>query len=339
MSSTISVHERHGAEGHACQFQSVIDGLRTGLNQALVGKSDVVEMVLACLLARGHLLFEDLPGLGKTTLAKALAGAVGGRFARVQCTPDLLPSDVTGFHLFNQKTREFEFREGPVFSDVLLADEINRATPRTQSALFEAMAERQVTIDSRTWPLSESFFVIATQNPVESHGAFPLPEAQLDRFAMKLRIGYPDRRSELRMLEEAIGHESRSAIASSAIVDADGLRTLQKHVAGVAVGEAVRGYLVDLARATREHRDVPLGLSPRGVLTWQRVAQAWAHLEGRDFVIPDDVQRVAGPVLEVRLGGEFERASRVVEEILASVPVPIPSASSPEKVSSGGRPA
>ncbi len=310
-------------DDRTCRFQSTIDALRTALNDALVGKADVVELVLACLLARGHLLFEDLPGLGKTTLAKALAMAVGGRFARVQCTPDLLPTDVTGFQLFNQKTREFEFREGPVFSDVLLADEINRATPRTQSALFEAMAERQVTIDGRAWPLSESFFVIATQNPVESHGAFPLPEAQLDRFAMKLRIGYPDRTSELRMLEDALGDNPRRGPGGRPVVDPEGLRDLQRHVAGVAVNADLRGYLVDLATATRRHSEVALGLSPRGVLTWQRTAQAWAHLRGRDFVIPDDVQDVAGPVLEVRLGCPTEEAERVVSEILKSAPVPV----------------
>ncbi|MFO0903616.1 MAG: MoxR family ATPase [Pirellulales bacterium] len=309
--------------GRECRFQATIDQLRATLNEALVGKQDVVERVLACLLARGHLLFEDLPGLGKTTLAKALANAVGGRFARVQCTPDLLPTDVTGFQLFNQKTREFEFREGPVFCDVMLADEINRATPRTQSALFEAMAERQVTIDGHTWRLSDSFFVIATQNPVESHGAFPLPEAQLDRFAMKLRIGYPDRSSELRMLEDAIGDRPRGAAATTVVLDPDGLRHLQTHVAGVTVAESVRGYLVDLAAVTRRHPDVALGLSPRGVLTWQRVAQAWAHLEGRDFVIPDDVQAVAAPVLEVRLGCPADESQRVVDEVLASVSVPV----------------
>jgi MoxR-like ATPase len=215
------------------------------LNEALIGKADVVELVLACLLARGHLLFDDLPGLGKTTLAKALAHAVGGVFARVQCTPDLLPSDITGFNVFNQKTREFEFHEGPVFSDVLLADEINRATPRTQSALFEAMAERQVTIDRHTHPLSDSFFVIATQNPVESHGAYPLPEAQLDRFAMKLRIGYPDRGSELQMLAANVGTRPARAALADAILDPRRLRQLQQHVADVAVSGIVQEYLVD----------------------------------------------------------------------------------------------
>jgi MoxR-like ATPase len=183
-----------------------IDGLRAALNRALRGKADVVEKVLACLLARGHLLLEDLPGLGKTTLAKAVAAAVGGKFARIQCTPDLLPGDITGFSIFNQKTREFEFQPGPVFANVLLADEINRTTPRTQSALLEAMAERQVTVDNVRHALAPTFFVIATQNPVEHHGTYPLPEAQLDRFAMKLSVGYPDRSDELDLLAAAVGH-------------------------------------------------------------------------------------------------------------------------------------
>jgi MoxR-like ATPase len=315
--------EECGERPEKCSHQAAIDGLREALNGALIGKSNVVEMVLACLLARGHLLFDDLPGLGKTTLAKAVAYVVGGKFARVQCTPDLLPGDVTGFNIFNQKTREFEFREGPVFSDVLLADEINRATPRTQSALFEAMAERQVTIDGQTYPLSESFFVVATQNPVESHGAYPLPEAQLDRFAMKLRIGYPDPSSELAMLAANVGSNGKAASVHKGMIDPVQLRQLQRYVEGVTMSEAVQRYLVDLAAATRNRRDVTLGLSPRGLLVWQRVAQARAHLQGRDFVTPDDIQLVAGPVLEVRLMGDFDNASRTVDEILASVPVPV----------------
>ena len=306
-----------------CQHQSAIDGLRVTLNRALIGKDDIVETVLACLLARGHLLFDDLPGLGKTTLAKAVAHAVGGQFARVQCTPDLLPTDITGFNMFDQKTREFEFRKGPVFSDVLLADEINRATPRTQSALFEAMAERQVTIDASTHSLSESFFVIATQNPVESHGAYPLPEAQLDRFAMKLRIGYPDRSSELEMLASNVGTPDGSAVSDEAVINPHQLRQLQEHVANVAVNEAVQEYLVDLGRVTRDHKEITLGLSPRGLITWQRVAQASAHLRGRDFVTPDDIQDVARPVLEVRLRGDFDAADRAVDEILSAVNVPV----------------
>jgi MoxR-like ATPase len=306
-----------------CEHQPAIDQLRERLSHALRGKDQVVELVLACLLARGHLLFEDLPGLGKTTLAKALAYAVGGQFARVQCTPDLLPGDITGFNVFNQKSRDFEFMPGPVFADVLLVDEINRATPRTQSALFEAMAERQVTVDNHCHGLTGSFFVIATQNPVEHHGTYPLPEAQLDRFAVKLRIGYPDRRSEIEMLGDNVGHEEANKPAPIPVIDRSRLEELRRHVAGVTVRESVRAYLVDLAQVTRSHPDVHLGLSPRGVLTWQRMAQASAHLRGRDFVTPDDVQEVAAPVLEVRLGVRPEQFGRVLADILARVKVPI----------------
>lgn len=306
-----------------CEHQPAIDQLRERLSHALRGKDHVVELVLACLLARGHLLFEDLPGLGKTTLAKALAYAVGGQFARVQCTPDLLPGDITGFNIFNQKSRDFEFMPGPVFADVLLVDEINRATPRTQSALFEAMAERQVTVDNRCHVLTKSFFVIATQNPVEHHGTYPLPEAQLDRFAVKLRIGYPDRGSEIDMLGDHVGEGIESALAPTPVIDRSKLEDLRRHVAGVTVCESVRGYLVDLAHVTRSHPDVHLGLSPRGVLTWQRMAQASAHLRGRDFVAPDDVQEIAAPVLEVRLGIRPEQFERVLADILARVKVPV----------------
>jgi len=263
-----------------------VDALRSQLNQALVGKSDVIELVIACLLAKGHLLFDDLPGLGKTTLAKALAQTIGGRFARVQCTPDLLPTDITGFSIFDQKSQTFEFREGPVFSELLLTDEINRATPRTQSALFEAMAERQVTIDNQTRPLATTFMVIATQNPVESHGAYPLPEAQLDRFAMKLGIGYPNSEDEIAMLGQFVGDE------------------------------------FEKRKFSRKHPTVELGLSPRGLITWQRVAQAWAFLQGRDFVIPEDVQTVAVPVLKLRISNENENSEDIIQEIIKSVSIP-----------------
>ena len=306
-----------------CEHQQAIDHLRSRLNAALLGKENVVELVLVCLLARGHILFDDLPGLGKTTLAKAVALAVGGKFARVQCTPDLLPSDITGFNVFNQRDRIFEFMEGPVFSDVLLADEINRTTPRTQSALFEAMAERQVTIDNTRHKLSDSFFVVATQNPVEMHGAYPLPEAQLDRFAMKLRIGYPNRNDEVEILASNIGAKESAAQDDQPILDPSRLSKLQQHVAEVVVAEPVREYLVDLAAATRAHPDMSLGLSPRGLITWQRVAQAFAHLKGRDFVTPDDVQEVALPVLDVRMGGDLDSTRRIVAEIVDSVTVPL----------------
>ncbi|MCX7665337.1 MAG: MoxR family ATPase [Gemmataceae bacterium] len=299
-----------------------ISYLRNHLNQALRGKPQVIEFVMACLLAQGHLLLEDLPGLGKTTLAKALAQAVGGQFSRVQCTPDLLPGDITGFSVFNQKTREFDFLPGPVFSDVLLADEINRTTPRTQSALLEAMAERQVTIDNVQHTLSPTFFVIATQNPVEHHGTYPLPEAQLDRFAMKLSIGYPERNDELSLLAAAVG-DSPNKKNSSELLNKQALQTLQNQVIRVAVEPKVQGYLVDLARVTRSHPKVNLGLSPRGLLIWQRVSQAWAFLKERPFVTPDDIQQVAVPVLSVRLGLVSDQAQKVIEQILASIPVPV----------------
>jgi MoxR-like ATPase len=304
-----------------CEHQPSIDRLRARLNSVLRGKQDVVELVLACLLARGHLLFEDLPGLGKTTLAKAIAHAVGGEFARVQCTPDLLPGDVTGFNVFNQQTRQFEFIAGPAFADVLLADEINRATPRTQSALFEAMAERQVTIDNVRRPLARDFFVIATQNPIEQQGTYPLPEAQLDRFAVKLSIGYPDRASEVAMLSEERSTDSSSI--PPPVLSREQLVNLQDHVAKVAVTPIIVDYLVDLARATRSHPLVTLGASPRGLLLWKRMSQAWAHLQGRDFVTPDDVQEVAVPVLSVRLIGSFTNALGVIGETIHSVAVPV----------------
>ena len=298
-----------------------ITELRNRLNEALVGKSDVIEMVIACILAGGHLLLDDLPGLGKTTLSKALAYSIGAKFSRVQCTPDLLPTDISGFNVFNQKTHEFEFRQGPVFSDLLLADEINRTTPRTQSALLEAMAERQVTIDNHTMPLPKTFFVIATQNPIETHGAYPLPEAQLDRFAIKLSIGYPSRSDEVSLLASNIGGSSER-VKQEPILGLEELESMQDQVCNLEVNEAVRGYLVDLAAATRGHNEVPIGLSPRGVIMWQKMAQSWAWLAGRKFVTPDDVQAVAKPVLRIRIMGTAERADRIIEEVIESVPVP-----------------
>ncbi len=298
-----------------------LSSLRKQLNEVLIGKSDVVEMIITCLIANGHLLFDDLPGLGKTTVAKALAQSMGGRFSRVQCTPDLLPTDITGFNILDQETQTFEFQKGPVFSDFLLADEINRATPRTQSALFEAMAERQVTVDNRTIPLPDSFMVIATQNPVESHGAYPLPEAQLDRFAMKLNIGYPQRSDEIIMLGNSVGNQTDTSPVYP-VLDLKDLKSIQAAVANVEVCEAVRGYLVDLGAATRQHPEVELGLSPRGLLLWLRVAQAWASLDDRSYVIPEDVQAMFFPVLRVRVAGQQPATDAILQEIIESVPVP-----------------
>jgi MoxR-like ATPase len=299
-----------------------VETLRRELSQSLLGKEPVIEHVLACVLARGHLLLEDLPGLGKTTLAKSLATAIGGRFSRIQCTPDLLPSDVTGFKIFDQSAGRFEFIEGPVFADVVLADEINRTTPRTQSALLEAMAERQVTIDNTRHVLSETFFVIATQNPIDEHGTYGLPEAQLDRFAMKLSIGYAAQDHEIAMLARDIGHCDLQSSPIHRVVEPRQLHAIQHIIQRLEVSRTVQRYLVELAHASRQHPSVRLGVSPRGLLTWQRLSQARAFLSSRDFVTPDDVQAVAKPMLSVRLGVTGESVDAIVDEIVNAVPVP-----------------
>ena len=304
------------------QEYSRIEQLRDCLNQVLKGKAEVIDNVIICLLSRGHLLLEDHPGLGKTMLAKALATLIGGRFARVQCTPDLLPSDITGFNIFNQKTHEFEFRQGPVFSDIMLADEINRATPRTQSAMLEAMAERQVTVDAVRYQLSQDYFVIATQNPIDQHGTYPLPEAQLDRFSMKLSIGYPDEVDEIRMLGAAVNQNPDTATELTPVFDEKELIAMQEKIATIPVAESVQRYLVQLGHATRKHHQITLGLSPRGLLTWQRVAQAHAFLNQRDYVIPDDLQETALPVLSVRLGIDQSDNQSLIGELLNSVKLP-----------------
>ncbi len=304
------------------QEYSRVDQLRDKLNQVLKGKAHVIDNVIICLLSRGHLLLEDHPGLGKTMLAKALATLIGGRFARVQCTPDLLPSDITGFNIFNQKTHEFEFRQGPVFSDIMLADEINRATPRTQSALLEAMAERQVTVDAVRYQLSQDYFVIATQNPIDQHGTYPLPEAQLDRFAMKLSIGYPEENDEIRMLAAAIDQNTDVIAELEPVFGEQELLDMQRKIVAIPVAESVQRYLVQIGNVTRKHAQVSLGLSPRGLLTWQRVAQAHAFLEQRSYVIPDDLLETALPVLSVRLGVDQSENRTLIDEIFKSVKLP-----------------
>lgn len=306
----------------ASQLLAAIKQVEQRLNTVLKGKQDVVEDVLVCLLAQGHLLLEDKPGLGKTTLAKALAAAIGGSFSRVQCTPDLLPGDITGFSIFNQRAHEFEFRQGPVFADVLLADEINRATPRTQSALLEAMAERQVTVDADCYELSEQFFVMATQNPIDQHGTYPLPEAQLDRFALKLSVGYPDRADEKIMLQSAVGEANKRNSDQGPLLSPGVLAETQKHVTSIYVDECIQDYLLDFASESRKHPQIHLGLSPRGVLIWQRICQAKAFLNGRDFVTPDDVQATAIPVLGVRLGVDHGDPSVVIKDLVNSIAVP-----------------
>lgn len=301
---------------------TVLGSLRQRLNENLRGKPEAVELVLACLLARGNILIEDLPGLGKTTLAKALAEAIGGKFSRVQCTPDLLPGDVTGFSIYNQQSSQFEFHEGPVFADVVLADEINRATPRTQSALLEAMAEHQVTIDGNTYRLSETFFVIATQNPDELHGTFPLPEAQLDRFSMKISIGAPDRNSLIGLMKSRGGVLEGFQESSEAILDRTQLLQLQQRAASIETGEMLLEYMADLTETLSSERNFAGHISPRGILQWLRCAQAWAFLQGREFVTADDVQHVAVPVLSARSPGKINQHQQVISDLIEQVKVP-----------------
>ncbi len=294
------------------------------LQTHLIGKADVVEMVVTCLLARGHILFEDIPGLGKTTLAKAIATGIEGTFARVQCTPDLLPSDITGFNMFNQKTREFEFRPGPIFADIVLTDEINRTPPRTQSALFEAMAERQVTVDGQCYKLNPSFFVIATQNPMESHGVFPLPDAQMDRFAMKLNIGYPSQPDEVQLLRTQLksSGEGNASKANGEIMSLSDLQLMQEAVTEIEVHDRVLQYIVELSRYSRQLCAPAAGLSPRANIQWLRCAQAYAYLCKRDFVVPEDIQKVSQPVLSLRFSHLDTDYTKLIEKIMNQISVP-----------------
>jgi MoxR-like ATPase len=303
--------------------------LEAVLASAIRGKPEVVRLSLVCLLARGHLLIEDVPGVGKTTLAQALARAVSGRFHRLQFTSDMLPSDVLGVTIYNVRTEAFEFKPGPIFSNFLLADEINRTTPKTQSALLEAMNESQVTIDGHSHSLARPFMVIATQNPVEHHGAYPLPESQLDRFLMRLRIGYPDAASERLIVRNSNG-VPREAGASGLLAE-DVLR-LQDAVHGVAVEEALVDYMLAIVEKTRHHEALALGVSPRGSQALYRATQALALLAGRDFAIPDDVKRLAVPifahrvVINTRTALAPRRADvgeRIIEDILSQVEVPL----------------
>ena len=301
--------------------------LRENVQKVIVGKDEVIEMALAAILCEGHILFEDVPGIGKTTLARTLSISLGCTFQRIQFTPDLLPSDVTGINWFNQKTQSFEFRPGPVMSQVVLADEINRATPRTQSALLEAMQERQVTIDGVSRPISRPFLVLATQNPIELEGTFPLPEAQLDRFLMCLQIGYPEKEEEDRILMR-FGVED-PLIDLEAVMDPNEVMELMEMRRQVRVEDSVRGYLLDITRSTREHLEVQLGASPRASLALFQSAQAWAAIKGREYVLPDDVKLMSPHVLTHRLimspqaqlrGRE---PSELIEEIVDAIAVPV----------------
>ena len=306
--------------------QSVAERLCRNVERVLVGKRAIVELAVVSLLCEGHVLIEDVPGIGKTTLARSLAQSIGGTFRRLQCTPDLLPSDVTGVSVFDQRSSEFSFRQGPIFANVLLADEINRATPRTQSAVLEAMQEAQVSVDGVTRPLPRPFVVLATQNPVELEGTFPLPEAQLDRFLVRLSLGYPSEADEEAVVARGVGV---GAIALEPVVSCEEVLDAIMQAARVRVHEDVRHYLVQVTRATRIDADVRLGASPRATLALHRATQAWAAIQGREFVLPDDVKRLAVPVLAHRLIASLEArlrgrdAAAIVQAILDSVVVPV----------------
>src|SRR5580704_437747 len=303
--------------------------IEAALGRVIRGKAETVRLSLVCLLARGHLLIEDVPGVGKTTLAQALARSVDSSFHRIQFTSDMLPSDVVGVTIYNAHTEEFEFKPGPVFTNFLLADEINRATPKTQSALLEAMNELQVTVDGRSYPLEQPFMVIATQNPVEHHGAYPLPESQLDRFLMRIRIGYPDAASEREIVRQKILASSDAILP--VILGAD-LASLQDSVSQVAVDESIVDYMLAIVERTRTHESLAMGVSPRGAQALFRATQALAAVEGRDYATPDDVKQLVLPVFAHRVAVNSrvilaqkpaEAAERVLTEILTMVDVPL----------------
>ncbi|HEX6129178.1 MAG TPA: MoxR family ATPase [Candidatus Limnocylindria bacterium] len=311
------------------KVQEPAERVVANVERVIVGKHAEVRMALVALLCEGHILIEDVPGVGKTMLAKAISKSIGCSFRRVQFTPDLLPSDVTGLSIFNQKTQEFEFRPGPIFAQVVLADEINRATPKTQSSLLECMEERQATIDGVTYEMPSPFLVIATQNPIEYEGTFALPEAQLDRFMLRLRLGYPKAMEEIVILDEQKRMHPITDIRQ--VLSLEELRVMQSAVKEVYVDQAVAEYIVRLSTATREHPDVYLGASPRGSINLYRASQALAALEGRDYVIPDDVKQLAVAVLAHRLIVKSQASLReidpdaIVREVLGQVPIGEPS--------------
>ena len=298
------------------------------VGKAIVGKREVLKLILATILADGHILIEDLPGLAKTLMAKSFAAALGVKFRRVQFTPDLLPSDILGVSVFNQKSLEFEFKKGPIFTNILLADEVNRAPPKTQSALLEAMQERQVTIEGKTYHLERPFVVIATQNPIEQEGTYPLPEAQLDRFLVRLRVGYPTKEEEVEILKRRIGRK-KEEVDIKQVGSGKEVIEMQRAIEEVYISDAVLDYITEIVRATRENKkEIEVGASPRGSLALLRLSRAYAALEGRDYVIPDDIKKVAIPALSHRLILKRElwytRVSQemVMGKMLEKIPVP-----------------
>ena len=307
-----------------------LDDLRRSIALVVKGKDDVIQLALTTLLARGHLLIEDVPGVGKTTLAQALARSFNCSFQRIQFTSDLLPSDVIGVSVYNSTTQSFEFKPGPIFANIIVADEINRTTPKTQSALLEAMNESQITVDNHTHPLPKPFLVLATQNPIEHHGTYPLPESQLDRFLMRIRMGYPARASE----KEILRNHSASALPENvpALMDAAGVLAMQQAVAQIKVEESLLDYALEIVERTRQTEQLSLGVSPRGAVMLHRAAQARAFLEGRDYCLPDDFKRLILPVFAHRVvvssryvstQKKSEQAETILAHILDSVPVPV----------------
>ena len=309
------------------QVQEATRAIRQNTGRVIVGKEEVIDLLMVALLCEGHVLFEDVPGIGKTTMAKSLAKSLGCTFQRIQFTPDLMPSDITGITYYNQKSGEFEFRPGPLLAQIVLADEINRATPRTQSALLEAMEERQISVERQTLVLPRPFIVIATQNPIESEGTFVLPEAQLDRFLMRLRLDYPSQAEERLILQRF--REEQPLLELAPVLSADRLQTLQKTIRRVRVEPSVESYIVDIVRATRTHSAIELGASPRGTLALYRAAQAQAAIHGRNYVIPDDVKRLARPVLshrlittnQARMHGRM--MEQIIDDVLHTISVPV----------------
>lgn len=318
---------REAATAAAGEIRRVAERVKENVGKVMVGKDEVIDLVIVALFSDGHILLEDVPGIGKTTLAKSIARSIGCSFKRIQFTPDVMPSDVTGINFYNQKLGEFEFRPGPILANIVLADEINRATPRTQSAMLEAMEERQVTVEGITMTLPSPFLVIATQNPIELEGTFPLPEAQLDRFFLKLKLGYPNEDDEDAILQR---FESQSPLNDlEEVVSAEELVRMSRLVARIHCDPSVRRYVVQLVQATRHHAAYELGASPRGSLNLYRGARAMAAIRGRDYVLPDDVKRLAPYVLthrallnsQSRLRGRD--AEGVLQEVIESVPVPV----------------
>lgn len=306
------------------QNQAICEGILDNIDKVIIGKRETAELILAAMLAGGHVLLEDMPGTGKTKLAKTLAKSIDLRFSRVQFTPDLLPSDVTGLNVYNRKEEVFELRKGPVFTDLLLADEINRATPRTQAGLLECMEEKQVTIDGKTYPLSDLFFVIATQNPIETSGTFPLPEAQLDRFMLKLSLGQPEKGEELKIMERYMGKDPYEEVCP--VTTPEQIYQAREQAQHVFVHESIREYIVELIQKTREREDVLAGVSTRGSLALMQCAKAYAWIHNRNYMIPDDIKTLAEPVLAHRIvyAGAYQkkRANQIIREILDNTKVP-----------------